>query len=169
MELTPSLVTNSDRCQEGYRSGPGWLKIMKDPKKMHSINAKDGAFAQEFTDGKMGVLEYIMTPEGATCLTNMTIGVPWMSTITVAATRTDLNWDGFGKTICDVGAGLGSVMLEVKKTFPKVNVICQELEPMIPVMQQVCCTVLIIVPTRQLTKFRPLKDGRNKSRMARSN
>lgn len=135
---------------------------MKDPKKKHSINAKDGAFAQEYTDGKMGVLEYIMTPEGSTCLTNMTIGVPWMSTITVAATRTDLKWDGFGKTVCDVGAGLGSVMLEVKKKYPQVNVVCQELEPMIPVMQQVCFPVLNIAPTRQLTKARLLKDGRTK-------
>jgi len=107
---------------------------MKDPKRMNSIDAKDGAFADVF--GK-GVLEYIFTPEGATCMTNMTVGVPWMSTITVAATRSDLPWDSYGSTICDVGAGLGSVMLEVKKTFPSLNVICQELEHMIPVMQNV--------------------------------
>ncbi len=125
------------RTQEGYRSGPGWLQIMKDPKRMHSIDAKDGAFADVYTGGKQGVLEYIGTPDGATCLNNMTVGVPWMSTITVAATRSDLQWDKYGKTVCDVGAGLGSVMLEVKNKFPHLNVICQELEPMIPVMEQV--------------------------------
>lgn len=107
---------------------------MKDPQRMHSIDAKDGAFAEVF--GK-GVLEYIFTPEGATCMTNMTVGVPWMSTITVAATRSDLPWDSYGSTVCDVGAGLGSVMLEVKKTFPSLNVVCQELQHMIPVMQKV--------------------------------
>ncbi|KAK4944640.1 hypothetical protein LTR10_016074 [Elasticomyces elasticus] len=104
--------------QEAYQVGPSWLKTMRDPKRMNSIEAKDGAFADVF--GR-GVLEYIFTPEGATCMTNMTVGVPWMSTITVAATRSDLPWDSYGSTICDVGAGLGSVMLEVKKTFPSLN------------------------------------------------
>ncbi|EXJ68174.1 uncharacterized protein A1O5_08789 [Cladophialophora psammophila CBS 110553] len=118
---------------DAYKAGPAWLTIMKDPKRMHSIDAKDGAFAEVF--GK-SVLEYIFTPEGATCMTNMTVGVPWMSTITVAATCFDLPWDSYGSTICDVGAGLGSVMLEVKKTFPSLNVICQELEHMIPVLQK---------------------------------
>ncbi|KAK5258995.1 hypothetical protein LTR40_006800 [Exophiala xenobiotica] len=121
------------RTEDGYKAGPAWLTVMKDPKRMNSIDAKDGAFAEVF--GK-GVLEYIFTPEGATCMTNMTVGVPWMSTITVAATRSDLPWDSYGSTICDVGAGLGSVMLEVKKTYPTMNVICQELEHMIPVMQK---------------------------------
>ncbi|KIW53414.1 hypothetical protein PV05_08989 [Exophiala xenobiotica] len=119
--------------EDAYKAGPAWLTVMKDPKRMNSIDAKDGAFAEVF--GK-GVLEYIFTPEGATCMTNMTVGVPWMSTITVAATRSDLPWDSYGSTICDVGAGLGSVMLEVKKTYPTMNVICQELEHMIPVMQK---------------------------------
>ncbi|OQV09306.1 hypothetical protein CLAIMM_13440 [Cladophialophora immunda] len=121
--------------QDAYKAGPAWLTVMKDPKRMHSIDAKDGAFAEVF--GK-GVLEYIFTPEGSNCMTNMTVGVPWMSTITVAATRSDLPWDSYGTTVCDVGAGLGSVMLEVKKKFPSLNVICQELEHMIPVMKKAC-------------------------------
>ena len=129
------------RTQDAYRAGPAWLNIMKDPKRMNSIEAKDGAFAEVF--GK-GVLEYIFTPEGTNCMTNMTVGVPWMSTITVAATRSDLPWDTYGSTICDVGAGLGSVMLEVKKHFPSLKVICQELEPMIPVMKKVKQSHLIV-------------------------
>ena len=107
---------------------------------MDSIEQKDGAFADVF--GK-GVFEYMGTPEGSDCMTNMTLGVPWMSTITVAATRSDLPWDSYGSTVCDVGAGLGSVMLEVKKTYPSLKVICQELEHMVPLMQKVCLFVFM--------------------------
>ncbi|KAK6369506.1 hypothetical protein LTS17_009412 [Exophiala oligosperma] len=131
-DLAKDCQTDQHKLDDAYKAGPAWLTVMKDPKRMHSIEAKDGAFAEVF--GK-GVLEHIFTPQGATCMTNMTVGVPWMSTITVAATRSDLAWDSYA-TICDVGAGLGSVMLEVKKTYPSVNVICQELEHMIPVMQK---------------------------------
>ena len=109
---------------------------MKHREKMHEHDPAKGAFATAL-DVDMGVLPYLGTPEGASLLNNFTIGVPWLSGITVVATRTDLPWDTFGSTVCDVGAGPGGVMLEVHKKYPHLNIICQELEPMIPVLQDV--------------------------------
>jgi hypothetical protein len=121
---------------EGYQAGLGWLPVMKDPKRMHEHDPAKGAFAHAFgTD--MGVLPWLGTPEGANLLNNFSLGVPWLSSITVVATRTDLPWDTYGQTVCDVGAGPGSVMLEVHKKYPNLRLICQELEGMIPVMKSV--------------------------------
>lgn len=109
---------------------------MKDPQKMHDHDPSKGAFATAL-NVDMGVLPYLGTPEGANLLNNFSIGVPWLSSITVVATRTDLPWASFGSTVCDVGAGPGSVMLEVHKKYPHLNIICQELDPMIPVLKDV--------------------------------
>lgn len=109
---------------------------MKDPKRMHEHDPAKGAFSEAF-QVDMGVLPYLGTPKGANLLNNFSIGVPWLSGITVVATRTDIPWASFGSVICDVGAGPGGVMLEVKKKYPHLNIICQELEAMIPVLQDV--------------------------------
>ena len=109
---------------------------MKDPERMHEHDPAKGAFAEAF-QVDMGVLPYLGTPKGANLLNNFSIGVPWLSGITVVATRTDIPWDKFGSTVCDVGAGPGSVMLEVKQKYPKLNIICQELDHMIPLLQDV--------------------------------
>ncbi|KAI1611801.1 S-adenosyl-L-methionine-dependent methyltransferase [Exophiala viscosa] len=119
---------------EGYQAGLGWLPVMKDPEKMHEHDPAKGAFATAL-QVDLGVLPYLGTPKGANLLNNFSIGVPWLSGITVVATRTDLPWDSFGPTVCDVGAGPGGVMLEVHKKYPHLNIICQELEQMIPVLQ----------------------------------
>lgn len=109
---------------------------MKNPKKMHDIDPNNGAFGEAF-GVDMGVLPWLGTPDGANLMKKFGAGVPWLSSITAIATRTDLQWDSYGKTICDVGAGPGSVMLEVKKKYPHLNIICQELEPMVPVIKGV--------------------------------
>lgn len=109
---------------------------MKNPQKMHEIDPGKGAFAEEF-GVDIGVLPWLGTPEGANLLRKFSIGVPWLSSITVVATRTDLPWDRYGDTVCDVGAGPGSVMLEVKKKYPHLKIVCQELDPMIPVIKDV--------------------------------
>ena len=124
------------RTDEGYKAGLGWLPVMKDPKRMHEHDPAKGAFAEAY-GVDMGVLPWLGTPDGAKLLHNFSIGVPWLSGITVVATRTDLPWDAYGSTVCDVGAGPGGVMLEVKKEHPHLKITCQELEPMIPVLQEV--------------------------------
>jgi hypothetical protein len=110
---------------------------MLNPKTMHEIDPGKGAFAQAF-GVDIGVLPWLGTPEGAGLMKKFAIGVPWLSSITVVATRTDLPWDRFGSTICDVGCGPGSVMLEVKKKFPHLKLICQDLDYMAPVIKEVC-------------------------------
>ena len=109
---------------------------MKSPETMHEIDPAKGAFAQAFGID-MGVLPYLGTPEGATLAHRFSVGVPWLSSITVVATRTDLPWDAYGKTICDVGCGPGNVMLEVKKRHTNLKIICQDLEAMVPVINDV--------------------------------
>lgn len=109
---------------------------MKDPERMHEIDPGKGAFAQAF-GVDMGVLPWLGTPEGADLGRKFSIGVPWLSSITVVATRTDLPWDTFGTTVCDVGCGPGNVMLDVKKRHPHLNIICQDLEPMVPMIKEV--------------------------------
>jgi hypothetical protein len=109
---------------------------MLNPKTMHEIDPGKGAFAHAF-GVDMGVLPWLGTPEGAGLMKKFSIGVPWLSSITVVATRTDLPWDGFGNTICDVGCGPGSVMLEVKKKYPHLNIICQDLDHMAPIIKEV--------------------------------
>lgn len=126
------------RTEEGYQAGLGWLLAMKDPQKMHEIDPGKGAFAEAF-GVDMGVLPYLGTPDGANLMRKFSIGVPWLSSITVVATRTDLVWDSYGATVCDVGCGPGSVMLEVKKKYPNLKIVCQDLEPMVPVIKEVTC------------------------------
>jgi hypothetical protein len=112
------------------------LDVMKDPDCMHEIDPAKGAFSKAY-GVDMGVLPWLGTPDGAELLRKFGTGVPWLSGITVVATRTDIPWDSYGKTVCDVGCGPGSVMLEVKKKYPNLNIICQDLEPMIPVVKEV--------------------------------
>jgi len=119
---------------EGYRSGLGWLPTMKDPKTMHDLDPGNGAFSKAF-GVNMGVGPWLGTPEGANLMKKFGAGIPWLGNITVVATRTDIPWDAYGKTVCDVGAGPGAVMLEVKKKYPHLKVICQELEAMVPAIK----------------------------------
>lgn len=128
----------ADRCrtEEGYKSGLGWLPTMKSPERMHEIDPGKGAFAHAF-GVDMGVVPWLGTPEGANLGLKFSIGVPWLSGITVVATRTDLPWDSYGTTVCDVGCGPGNVMLDVKKKHPHLKIVCQDLEPMIPAIKEV--------------------------------
>jgi hypothetical protein len=121
---------------EAYKCGEGWLEVMKDPKFMHEQDPAKGAFAKAY-NVDMGVLPWLGTPDGADLLRKFGTGVPWLSGITVVATRTDIPWASYGKTVCDVGCGPGGVMLEVKKTHPELTVICQDLNAMTPMVQQV--------------------------------
>ena len=109
---------------------------MKDPETMHEIDPAKGAFAKAFkTD--MGVLPWLGTPEGSDLLQKFGAGVPWLGGITVVATINDIPWESYGNTVCDVGCGPGAVMLEVKKKHPKLNIICQDLEAMVPMVKGV--------------------------------
>ncbi|OIW35198.1 S-adenosyl-L-methionine-dependent methyltransferase [Coniochaeta ligniaria NRRL 30616] len=121
--------------EEGYKAGLGWLPTMKSPERMHEIDPAKGAFAQVF-GVDVGVLPWLDTPEGANLGRKFSVGVPWLSSITVVATRTDLPWDAYGTTVCDVGCGPGSVILDVKKKHPHLNIVCQDLAPMIPVIRE---------------------------------
>lgn len=123
------------RTDEGYKSGLGWLPTMKSPERMHTIDPSKGAFAQAF-GVDTGVLPWLGTPEGANLGHKFSIGVPWLSSITSVATRTDLPWDTYGTTVCDVGCGSGSVMLDVKKKYPHLKVVCQDLGPMVPIIKE---------------------------------
>ena len=102
---------------------------MKDPSTMHEIDPAKGAFSKAY-NVDTGVLPWLGTSEGADLLRKFGTGVPWLSGITVVATINDIPWDAYGKTVCDVGCGPGGVMLEVKKKYPHLNVICQDLEAM---------------------------------------
>jgi hypothetical protein len=100
---------------------------MKDP---HEIDPAKGAFSKAYNT-TTGVLPLLGTPEGADLLRKFGTGVPWLNSITVVATINDIPWDAYGNTVCDVVCGPGGVMLEVKKKYPNLNVICQDLEPML--------------------------------------
>lgn len=123
---------------------------MKSPDIMHEIDPGKGAFAQAF-GVDIGVLPWLGTPEGASLGRKFSIGVPWLSGITVVATKTDLPWDSYGATVCDVGCGPGSVMLDVKKKHPHLRIVCQDLEPMIPVIKEVREEAQQMPPCRQLS------------------
>lgn len=108
---------------------------------MHEIDPSKGAFSKAYkTD--MGVLPWLGTPEGADLLRKFGAGVPWLSGITVVATINDIPWDQYGKTVCDVGCGPGGVMLEVKKKYPNLNIVCQDLEAMIGMVTDVSLSFL---------------------------
>jgi len=123
---------------------------MKSPERMHEIDPGKGAFAQAF-GVDIGVLPWLGTPQGAELGHKFSIGVPWLSSITAVATRTDLPWDSYGTTVCDVGCGPGSVMLEVKKMHPHLKIICQDLEPMMPVIKEESLTNAAILSAPKLT------------------
>lgn len=103
-----------------------------------ALDPGNGAFSTAF-NVDMGVLPYLGTAEGASLGQKFAAGVPWLSSITVVATRMDLHllWDSFGARVCDVGCGPGSAMLEVKRKYPKLRITCQDLEPMMPVIKEV--------------------------------
>lgn len=122
--------------EEGYQAGLGWVPVMKDPAKMHEIDPSKSAFSEAF-NVDLGVIPWLSTPQGAERMEKWATGVPWLSSITVVATRTDLPWDSYGATLCDVGCGPGSVSLEVKKKYPHLNIVCQDLEPMLPMIREV--------------------------------
>ncbi|KAK5211518.1 hypothetical protein LTR41_002979 [Exophiala xenobiotica] len=121
--------------EEGYQAGLGWVPTMKDPVTKHDIDPGKGAFAKAFGID-VGVGPWLSTPEGSKRMEKWVAGIPWLSSITVVATRTDLPWDSYGPTLCDVGCGPGSVALDVKKNYPHLNIVCQDLEPMIPVIKE---------------------------------
>jgi hypothetical protein len=109
---------------------------MKDPVTRHEIDPAKGAFSKAYKTST-GVLPWLGTPEGADLLRKFGSGVPWLSGITVVATINDIPWDSYGGTVCDVGCGPGGVMLEVKKKYPHLNIICQDLEPMMGMVTDV--------------------------------
>jgi methylase of polypeptide subunit release factors len=124
------------RTEENYKCGASWLDVLKDPATMHEIDPSKGAFSKAYKVD-MGVLPWLGTSEGAGLLQKFGAGVPWLGGITVVATINDIPWEEYGDIVCDVGCGPGAVMLEVKKKYPKLNIICQDLESMVPMVKSV--------------------------------
>lgn len=105
---------------------------------MNSIAARDSGFAEAYSTS-LNSIEYCLLPENKQHLEKVMAGIPWLTGVVATELVQSFNWSqwGTGFTVCDMGCGDGGIMARLKEKEKCLKIVCQELNPMVPITTKV--------------------------------